>query len=150
MIKVQKENFFLEEEVSKICAKNNNIGAISTFTGVVRNKRQDEELVFMRLDHYPQMALKMLNSIEQEAYKRWKLIDSLIIHRHGNLYPGDQIVLVITISEHRKEAINSCHFLIDWLKTKGPFWKYEKTKTKGYWVEEKEVDLIEEKKWNKI
>ena len=127
MISVQKKNFSIEEELHKLNLKYKNIGAISSFIGIVRDKSNESDLVSMTLEHYPGMAEKMLSIIENQALSRWKLIGSTIIHRYGELYPGDQIVLVITISEHRKEAVESCHFIIDWLKTKGPFWKYEKT-----------------------
>ena len=112
------------------------------------DKREDEKLVSMTLEHYPGMTEKMLNKIDTEALSRWDLLDTTIIHRYGKLLPGEQIVLVITASKHRKEAIESCHFIIDWLKTKGPFWKYEKTVDKGYWVDAKSQDLDEELKWN--
>ena len=88
-----------------------------------------------------------VNGLEKEAKKRWKLQDTLIIHRVGRLLPKDQIVLVITLSEHRSDALNACHFLIDWLKTKGPFWNYEQTLNGGYWVEALDSDRIEEEKW---
>jgi len=148
MIRVQKEDFSIENELKVINNNFENIGAISSFIGVVRNKRKEEELISMTLEHYPKMAEFMLKKIESEALKRWDLIGTLIIHRYGELFPGDQIVLVITLSSHRKEAINSCHFLIDWLKTKGPFWKYEKTTSNGYWVEALQKDTLEEKKWD--
>ena len=148
MIKVQIENFSLESEISKLLEKNSNVGAISSFIGVVRNKYKDKDLVSMTLEHYPGMTEKMLNKINTEALSRWDLLDTTIIHRYGKLLPGEQIVLVITASKHRKEAIESCHFIIDWLKTKGPFWKYEKTIDQGYWVDAKSQDLDEELKWN--
>ena len=148
MIKVQIENFSLESEISKLLEKNSNVGAISSFIGVVRNKYKDKDLVSMTLEHYPGMTEKMLNKINTEALSRWDLLDTTIIHRYGKLLPGEQIVLVITASKHRKEAIESCHFIIDWLKTKGPFWKYEKTVDKGFWVDAKSQDLDEELKWN--
>ena len=150
MISVQKKNFSIEKEIKRLNSRHKNIGAISSFIGIVRNKRQGEDLLSMTLEHYPQMANKMLSEIEAIALKNWDLIDTLIIHRYGELIPGDQIVLVITVSKHRTEAIKACHFLIDWLKTKGPFWKYEKTKDKGYWVEESKLDIMQEKKWEKI
>ena len=90
---------------------------------------------------------KMLEKIEETAKKKWKLLGTCIIHRYGELFPGEQIVLVITTSKHRKEAVESCHFIIDWLKTKGPFWKYEKTNDSGFWVEAKQSDIDEELKW---
>ena len=148
MIKVQKNNFSIQEEINLLKMKYKNIGALSSFIGIVRDKREEEDLLSMTLEHYPGMTEKMLNKIENEALNRWKLLGTTIIHRYGELFPGDQIVLVITASKHRKEAIDACHFIIDWLKTKGPFWKYEKTKSKGYWVDAKENDLKEELKWN--
>ena len=147
MIKVQSDDFSLEKETKKILNKNSNIGALSSFIGIVRNKAKEKDLISMTLDHYPGMTEKMLKKIEDEALLRWDLLDTLIIHRYGELYPGNNIVLVITVSKHRKDAIDSCHFLIDWLKTKGPFWKFEKTKNSGHWVEALESDNIEEKKW---
>ena len=148
MIKVQTQDFSLEKEIRILLNKNNNIGAISSFIGIVRNKSKEKDLISMTLEHYPGMTEKMLQKIEDEALSRWKLLDSLIIHRYGELFPGENIVLVITLSKHRKDAINSCHFLIDWLKTKGPFWKFEKTKSSGQWVEALESDNLEEQKWN--
>lgn len=149
MIRVQKEDFLLNNELNLLKKDHKNIGAVSSFIGIVRNKSKNEELISMTLEHYPKMANSMLKKIEEEALNRWDLIDTLIIHRYGELFPGDQIVLVITLSSHRVEAINACHFLIDWLKTKGPFWKYEKTKNGGNWVEALEKDNQEEKKWQK-
>lgn len=149
MIKVQNKDFSVEEEINLLSEKFLNIGAISSFIGIVRNKNIKDDLISMTLEHYPGMTEKMLQKIEKEALNRWNLIDTCIIHRYGELLPGDQIVLVITASEHRKEAVESCYFIIDWLKTKGPFWKYEKTKTNGHWVEAKEEDINEELKWSK-
>jgi molybdopterin synthase catalytic subunit len=148
MIKVQKNDFSIQDEINLLKIKYKNIGALSNFVGIVRNKREEEDLVSMTLEHYPGMTEKMLNKIEDAALSRWKLLGTTIIHRYGELFPGDQIVLVITASKHRKDAIDACHFIIDWLKTKGPFWKYEKTKSKGYWVDARENDLKEELKWN--
>ena len=147
MIKIQSKDFSFQEELVAIKNKYENIGAVSSFIGIVRDKRKSEKLISMTLEHYPGMAEKMLYKIEKEAKKRWKLQDTLIIHRVGRLLPKDQIVLVITLSEHRSEALNACHFLIDWLKTKGPFWKYEQTLNGGYWVEALDSDRIEEEKW---
>ena len=148
MIKVQKNDFSIQDEINLLKIKYKNIGALSNFVGIVRNKREEEDLVSMTLEHYPGMTEKMLNKIEDAALSRWKLLGTTIIHRYGELFPGDQIVLVITASKHRKDAIDACHFIIDWLKTKGPFWKYEKTIDKGYWVEAQNKDLEEELKWN--
>ena len=148
MIKVQLEDFYIDKEINNLLEKNNNVGALSSFMGIVRDKAKDKNLISMTLEHYPGMTEKMLKKIEAEALSRWKLLDSLIIHRYGELFPGDRIVLVITLSKHRQDSVNACHFMIDWLKTKGPFWKYEKTSNFGHWVEALESDNQEERKWN--
>lgn len=146
MIKVQEEDFDVNLEIKKITSHNKNIGGIGSFIGIVRGN-DDENLKSMTLEHYPIMTEKMLEKINSKAKNRWKLIDSLIIHRYGKLYPGDQIVLVATFSQHRKDALESCEFLIDWLKTKAPFWKLEETSIGKNWVKEKNSDLDAAKKW---
>ena len=97
MIRVQKEDFLLNNELNLLKKDHKNIGAVSSFIGIVRNKSKNEELISMTLEHYPKMANSMLKKIEEEALNRWDLIDTLIIHRYGELFPGDQIVLVITL-----------------------------------------------------
>ena len=146
MIKVQKNDFNIGHEISEITSKNQNIGGISTFIGIVRGGNNNS-LNSMTLEHYSGMTEKMLNEIDNEAKERWDLIETKIIHRYGELFPGDQIVLVITASEHRKNAIESCQFLIDWLKTKAPFWKLEDSTKGKNWVEEKQSDLDAVSKW---
>ena len=146
MIKVQEEDFDVNLEIKKITSHNKNIGGIGSFIGIVRGN-DDENLKSMTLEHYPIMTEKMLEKINSKARIRWKLIDSLIIHRYGKLYPGDQIVLVATFSQHRKDALEACEFLIDWLKTKAPFWKLEETSIGKNWVKEKNSDLDAAKKW---
>ena len=146
MIKVQKSDFDINLEIKKITANNKNIGGVGSFIGIVRGN-DDENLKSMTLEHYPIMTEKMLEKINSKAKNRWKLIDSLIIHRYGKLYPGDQIVLVATFSQHRKDALEACEFLIDWLKTKAPFWKLEETSIGKNWVKEKNSDLDAAKKW---
>ena len=147
MIKIQKKNFNLEEELDKIKNKHSDIGALTSFVGYVRDLNNNKDVKYLNLEVYEEMAFKELSKIENDATKKWSLIDTLIIHRVGRLLPKDQIVLVITLSEHRSDALNACHFLIDWLKTKGPFWKYEQTLNGGYWVEALDSDRIEEEKW---
>jgi len=146
MIKVQENDFDVNLEIKKITSQNKNIGGVGLFIGIVRDD-DDKKLKSMTLEHYPIMTEKMLEKINLEAKNRWKLIDSIIIHRYGKLYPGDQIVLVATFSQHRKDALEACEFLIDWLKTKAPFWKLEATNTGNKWVKEKNSDLEAVKKW---
>jgi len=146
MIKVQENDFDINLEIKKITSHNKNIGGVGSFIGIVRGN-DDENLKSLTLEHYPIMTEKMLEKINLKARNRWKLIDSLIIHRYGKLYPGDQIVLVATFSQHRKDALEACEFLIDWLKTKAPFWKLEETSAGKNWVKEKYSDLDAAKKW---
>ena len=101
----------------------------------------------MVLEHYPEMTEKALANIEAEARDRWPLEDALIIHRYGRLKPGDNIVLVATASAHREAAIEACHFLIDWLKTKAPFWKLEETPDGGKWVDARDIDDATAARW---
>ncbi|MAC41756.1 MAG: molybdenum cofactor biosynthesis protein MoaE [Pelagibacterales bacterium] len=146
MIKVQKSDFDVSLEIKKIITNNKNIGGVGSFIGIVRDN-DEKKLKSMTLEHYPIMTENMLEKINSEAKARWKLIDSIIIHRYGKLYPGDQIVLVATFSQHRKDALEACEFLIDWLKTKAPFWKLEATINGENWVKEKTSDLAAAKKW---
>jgi len=146
MIKVQKSDFDVSLEIKKIITNNKNIGGVGSFIGIVRDN-DEKKLKSMTLEHYPIMTENMLEKINSEAKTRWKLIDSIIIHRYGKLYPGDQIVLVATFSQHRKDALEACEFLIDWLKTKAPFWKLEATINGENWVKEKTSDLAAAKKW---
>ena len=146
MIKVQKNDFDVNLEIKNITSLNQNIGGTSLFIGNVR-KDNNSNLKSMTLEHYPIMTEKQLEKINKEAKNRWNLIDSLIIHRYGKLYPGDQIVLVATFSKHRTDALNACEFLIDWLKTKAPFWKLEESNAGSNWVKEKRSDLDATNKW---
>jgi len=102
----------------------------------------------MTLEHYPGMTEKMLSQIEAEAKARWQLDATLIVHRYGRLEPGDRIVLVATASAHRRAALESCEFLIDWLKTKAPFWKLEETEAGAQWVAAKESDDAAASRWD--
>ena len=131
---------------SKITSLNKNIGGTGLFIGNVREGK-NSELKSMTLEHYPIMTERQLEKINNEAKARWNLIDSLIIHRYGKLYPGDQIVLVATFSRHRTDALNACEFLIDWLKTKAPFWKLEESNQGSTWVKERNSDLDAANKW---
>ena len=103
----------------------------------------------MTLEHYPGMTEKALSEIDAEAHRRWPLLDTLIVHRHGKLLPGDDIVLVIATSSHREAAFEACHFLIDWLKTKAPFWKLESGEQGDNWVAAKSSDDESASRWDK-
>lgn len=146
-VKVQREDFDVGAELAAMTAGRTSIGGVTLFVGLVRDMAGGEAVSAMTLEHYPGMTEKQLEAIEAEARERWPLDDVLIIHRHGRLEPGDQIVLVATASAHRQAAFDGCHFLIDWLKTKAPFWKLEATPAGERWVEAKESDDEAASRW---
>ena len=148
MIKVQRENFDVGAELATLYADRENVGAVASFIGLVRDVAGPGELSAMTLEHYPGMTEKQLQQLEADALQRWPLDRVLIIHRHGRLLPGDQIVLCATTSAHREAAFAACTFLMDWLKTKAPFWKLEEVGGKTEWVEAKDADDEAAAKWN--
>ena len=137
MIRVQTEDFDIGTEVKKLTEGRTDIGAVVTFSGLVRNT-DDGALASMELEHYPGMTEKELARIEAEANERWPLQASLVIHRVGKLAPGDNIVLVVTASAHRQAAFESASFLMDYLKTRAPFWKNEDKGGETNWVDARE------------
>ena len=145
MIRVQREDFDVGAEMAAMSGRN--IGALSSFVGLVRSKDGDESIGAMTLEHYPGMTEKKLAEIEAEACERWALEDSLVIHRYGRLEPSEQIVLVITASSHRQAALESCAFLIDWLKTSAPFWKLEERGDGEDWVKARASDDAAAERW---
>ncbi len=149
MIRVQRADFDLGAEMAALTAGNHCIGGLAVFVGLVRDVVGEEALGAMTLEHYPGMTEKMLERIEAEANQRWPLEASLIVHRTGRLEPGEQIVLVAAASRHRQAAFDACHFLIDWLKTKAPFWKLEETESGPKWVEARTGDDEAAKRWRK-
>lgn len=146
MIRVQTEDFDIGAEINALTDGRTDIGALVTFTGLVRDMNEGR-VTLMELEHYPGMTEKELVRIEQEAHQRWPLQASLIIHRIGRLLPGDNIVLVITASAHRQAAFEAASFLMDYLKTSAPFWKQEIRDGKARWVEVRERDNAAMKKW---
>jgi molybdopterin synthase catalytic subunit len=147
-VKVQQEDFDPGAEMAALTDGNHAIGGVASFIGLVRDMAKGEQIGAMTLEHYPGMTEKMLAEIEAEAHKRWPLDASLIVHRYGRLEPGDRIVLVVTASAHREAALESCHFLIDWLKTKAPFWKLEETEDgDGSWVDARDSDDTAAERW---
>jgi molybdopterin synthase catalytic subunit len=127
----------------------NNIGALVSFVGQVRDMNDGDAINTLTLEHYPEMTQKALEAIESEAKSRWDIIDALIIHRVGTLKPQDQIVLVAVTSAHRGEAFKACEFIMDYLKTSAPFWKKEATSQGERWVEAKVSDDEARLRWNK-
>jgi len=147
MIKVQLEPFDVGEEIAALTRGNTSIGGIVSFVGTVREMSEGNAIHSMTLEHYPGMTERALEEIEAQAHQRWPLEASKIIHRYGKLAPGDGIVLVITASAHRQAAFEACEFLMDWLKTKAPFWKLEENDEGGNWVDAREEDTTATEKW---
>ena len=147
MIRVQEDDFDVGAELERLTEQAPGSGAVSCFVGLVRDFSGGETVSAMTLEHYPGMTERQLGKIEAEARERWPLDAVLIVHRHGRLEPGDRIVLVATASAHRRAAIDACSFLIDWLKTKAPFWKLEETPEGDRWVDADPEDTVAEGRW---
>ena len=149
MIRLQQDPFDLGREYAALKRDHAGIGGIAVFVGTVREQSGDATISSMTLEHYPQMTERALSAIEAEARARWPLQATLIIHRYGRLAPGDDIVLVMTAAAHRQAALESCAFLIDWLKTKAPFWKLEESTSGSHWVAARDEDDVAAASWNK-
>ncbi len=151
MIKVQPEDFDIGAELAALTEGRHEIGGLAVFVGLVRAKVASDgapaAIDAMTLEHYPGMTEKMLAAIEREAQERWPLSASLIIHRYGRLVPGDRIVMTACASAHRHAAFEACEFLMDWLKTKAPFWKLEEQGGDAAWVDARESDEAARKRW---
>jgi molybdopterin synthase catalytic subunit len=150
-VRVQTQDFDIGAELEKLAADNHQVGGIASFIGLVRDIAPEGSGASssMTLEHYPGMTEKRLAGIEAEARRRWPLSATLIIHRYGRLEPGDRIVLVATASSHREAALESCAFLIDWLKTEAPFWKLEDGPEGAHWVEAMSSDDARKAAWIK-
>jgi molybdopterin synthase catalytic subunit len=149
MIRLQQEPFDLGREYAALKQSHAGIGGIAVFVGTVREQSGNSTIAAMTLEHYPGMTERALGDIEAEARARWPLQASLIIHRYGRLEPGEDIVMVMTAAAHRQAALESCAFLIDWLKTKAPFWKFEETASGSHWVAARDEDDVAADSWNK-
>ena len=146
-VRVQGEDFDAGAEIRTLTANNAKIGAVATFIGLLRDINEGEAVAAMTLEHYPGMTEKALSQIVAEARSRWQVIDVLVIHRVGELRPGDQIVLVVVASAHRGDAFAACEFLMDYLKTRAPLWKKETGGTGTRWVEARESDDRAAERW---
>ena len=149
MIRVQPEDFDVGAEIEALTRGQTGIGGVASFLGLMRDIAGDKSISAMTLEHYPGMTERELERIEAEAQRRWPLIASLVIHRYGRMLPGDRIVLVATASAHRAAAFESCEFLMDYLKTKAPFWKQEETPEGARWVAAEASDDKAAERWTK-
>ena len=134
MIKIQKEDFNSDEEIHNIKRIHSNVGAVNSFIGYVRDNNNNSKVQLINLEVYEEMAFKQLEKIIEQAKIKWSLIDTLIIHRYGNLQVNDKIVLVASFSAHRKDSLESCNFIMDYLKKDAPFWKNEFYEKKNEWL----------------
>jgi molybdopterin synthase catalytic subunit len=147
-VRVQAEPFDPAAELASFARDRADVGGIATFVGLVRDEHAGQPVAAMTLEHYPGMTERKLAEIEARARARWPLLETLVIHRVGRMLPGEPIVLVATASSHRAAALDSCAFLIDWLKTKAPFWKLEETGSgEQRWVEARETDDAAAARW---
>lgn len=144
-IRVQREDFDLGAELAALRDGRTDIGALVSFSGLVRDDTGD--LQALELEHYPGMTEKALAEIEAEAHSRWHLNATLIVHRFGPLKPGEQIMMVAAASPHRKAAFEAADFLMDFLKSRAPFWKKETGTDGAEWVDAKEDDEAALKRW---
>lgn len=142
-VRVQTEDFDPGAEIARLHATRDDIGAVASFVGLVRGG----EIATMTLEHYPGMTERQLRAVADEAAERWPLQGLVVVHRYGRLVPGDRIVLVAAASAHRSAAFEACAFLMDWLKTRAPFWKREETADGSRWVEAKAEDDAAAARW---
>lgn len=149
VIRVQEEDFDHNSEYDDLRQRSTSPGAIVTFTGLVRELSNNQAIVAMELEHYPGMTEKSLQQIIEEAGRRWEFEAVTVIHRVGRLLAGDQIVFVGVSSPHRREAFAACEFIMDFLKTRAPFWKKEYTPGGAHWVEAKDSDSDAASRWGK-
>ncbi|MEQ1616013.1 MAG: molybdenum cofactor biosynthesis protein MoaE [Hyphomicrobiaceae bacterium] len=147
-VSVRSQGFDVSAEVRQLTAGRTDVGAIVTFTGTVRGEAKGRAIIAMELEHYPGMTERELERVEALAHARWPLQGTRIIHRVGSLKPGDDIVLVVTLSAHRQSAFEAAEFLMDYLKTSAPFWKKEVgADGVGSWVDAREADDAAVKRW---
>ncbi len=146
-VRIQTADFDAGAEIAALRRGNPKVGAVASFIGVCRDANDGDSVSRMTLEHYPGMTEKALEKIVAEAKERWKVADVLVVHRVGELKPADQIVLVVVTGAHRGEAFAACEFIMDYLKTRAPFWKKEQTPQGSRWVEARGSDDEAAQRW---
>ena len=146
-VRIQTQDFDAGAEIAALRRGDPKIGAVASFIGVCRDANDGEAVKKMTLEHYPGMTEKAIGKIISEARRRWDVMDALVIHRIGELKPTDQIVLVVVTGAHRGEAFAACEFIMDYLKTRAPFWKKEETPRGARWVEARASDDEAAQRW---
>ncbi|MCW8194301.1 molybdopterin synthase catalytic subunit MoaE [Proteobacteria bacterium 005FR1] len=147
-VKIQRQDFDLSAEYEALRRDSRSPGAIVTFTGLVRDTSKHQLITAMELEHYPGMTEKSLSAIIDDARARWDVDQVSVIHRIGRLLPDEQIVFVGVSSSHRAAAFSACEFIMDFLKTRAPFWKKEFTEQGSYWVDAKDSDRDAADRWS--
>jgi len=148
-VRIQTDDFDAGREIAALREGNRSIGAIASFIGVVRDLNDGERVAEMTLEHYPGMTEKSIAGIIEQAKSRWTVFDTLVVHRVGLLKPLDQIVLVVVTGAHRGDAFAACEFIMDYLKTRAPFWKKEQTVEGERWVEARASDDVAAERWRR-
>jgi molybdopterin synthase catalytic subunit len=146
-VRVQAEDFDVGAEIARMRRGNPKIGGIASFVGVVRDVNEGDTVAGLTLEHYPGMTERSIEAIVAEARSRWHILDAVVIHRIGTLAPTDQIVLVVVAASHRGDAFAACEFLMDYLKTRAPFWKKEVVSGGSRWVEARTSDDEAAARW---
>jgi molybdopterin synthase catalytic subunit len=146
-VRIQTADFDISAEIAALRRGNPGIGAVASFIGVVRDINDGSAVAGMTLEHYPGMTEKAIEEIVVQAQGRWNILDTIVIHRVGALKPTDQIVLVVVASAHRGDAFAACEFIMDYLKTRAPFWKKEQAGGSTRWIEARESDDIAAERW---
>ena len=147
-VRLQRESFDAAAEAAKLTRGRIDVGAVVTFTGVCRGSERGEPIAALTLEHYPDMAEAEIERHVAEAADRWPLLGVTVVHRHGRIVPGEDIVLVVTASSHREAAFAAAEFLMDYLKTRAPFWKQVETTSGKTWVDAKAADDDAAARWN--
>jgi molybdopterin synthase catalytic subunit len=146
-VRITTEDFDAGREIAALRANDRRVGAVASFIGTVRDVNEGESVSAMTLEHYPGMTEKALHAIVEEARTRFDILDALVVHRVGHLAPADQIVLVAVTSAHRGDAFDACRFIMDYLKTRAPFWKREATPAGARWVDTRVSDDEAAARW---
>lgn len=148
-VRLQREPFDAAAEADALARGRSDVGAVVTFTGICRGDENGEPIAALTLEHYPGMAEEEIGRHVEEAKGRWPLLGVTVIHRYGRIEPGDPIVLVVTASAHRQAAFAAAEFLMDYLKTRAPFWKREERPDGARWVEANADDDAAAERWNR-
>ena len=146
-VRIQTADFDAGVEMAALRRGNAAVGAVASFVGIVRDVNEGDRVSEMTLEHYPGMTEKSIEAIITQARGRWDVIDAVVVHRVGTLKPTDQIVLVIVASGHRGDAFAACEFIMDYLKTRAPFWKKEQTAEGARWVDARTSDDAAAERW---